>query len=189
MGQHLYMERYTEGDDETGVIVSSAYLCYEDDGSAYVWAENSRSKLEKRAVTLGTYNENTDNYVVTEGLSETDYIAFPDEQYCHVGAPTSHTPVTYEDEEGGADMGGADMGGADMGGADMGGADMGGMDMGKDADMGGMDMDADMGMDTDMGDTDAGMDAGMDGAEVPEAAPIVGAEAPAAETEPEGGVG
>ena len=174
MGQHLYMERYTEGDDETGVIVSSAYLCYEDDGSAYVWAENSRSKLEKRAVTLGTYNENTDNYVVTEGLSETDYIAFPDEQYCHVGAPTSHTPVTYEDEEGGADMGGADMGG---------------MDMGKDADMGGMDMDADMGMDTDMGDTDAGMDAGMDGAEVPEAAPIVGAEAPAAETEPEGGVG
>ena len=164
MGQHLYMERYTEGDDETGVIVSSAY----------VWAENSRSKLEKRAVTLGTYNENTDNYVVTEGLSETDYIAFPDEQYCHVGAPTSHTPVTYEDEEGGADMGGADMGG---------------MDMGKDADMGGMDMDADMGMDTDMGDTDAGMDAGMDGAEVPEAAPIVGAEAPAAETEPEGGVG
>ena len=179
MGQHLYMERYTEGDDETGVIVSSAYLCYEDDGSAYVWAENSRSKLEKRAVTLGTYNENTDNYVVTEGLSETDYIAFPDEQYCHVGAPTSHTPVTYVDEEGGADMGGADIGGADMGG----------MDMGKDADMGGMDMDADMGMDTDMGDTDAGMDAGMDGAEVPEAAPIVGAEAPAAETEPEGGVG
>lgn len=46
MGQHLYMERYTEGDDEAGVIVSSAYLCYEDDGSAYVWAENSRSKLE-----------------------------------------------------------------------------------------------------------------------------------------------
>ena len=153
MGQHLYMERYTEGDDETGVIVSSAYLCYEDD----------RSKLEKRAVTLGTYNENTDNYVVTEGLSETDYIAFPDEQYCHVGAPTSHTPVTYENEEGGADMGGADMGGADMGGADM-------------------------GMDADMGDTDAGMDAGMDGTEVPEEAPVVGAEAPAAETEPEGGV-
>ena len=178
MGQHLYMERYTEGDDETGVIVSSAYLCYEDDGSAYVWAENSRSKLEKRAVTLGTYNENTDNYVVTEGLSETDYIAFPDEQYCHVGAPTSHTPVTYEDEEGGADMGGADMGGADMGGADMGGADMGGADMGG----------ADTGMDADMGDTDAGMDAGMDGAEVPEEAPTVGAEAPAAETEPEGGV-
>ena len=131
MGQHLYMERYTEGDDETGVIVSSAYLCYEDDGSAYVWAENSRSKLEKRAVTLGTYNENTDNYVVTEGLSETDYIAFPDEQYCHVGAPTSHTPVTYEDEEGGADMGGADMGGMDMD------ADMGDTDAGMDAGMDG----------------------------------------------------
>ena len=182
MGQHLYMERYTEGDDETGVIVSSAYLCYEDDGSAYVWAENSHSKLEKRAVTLGSYNENTDNYVVTEGLAETDYIAFPDEQYCHVGAPTSHTPVTYEEEEGGEGMDGGDMGGMDAG---MDGVDMGGMDAGMDGvDMGGMDA----GMDgADMG----GMDTGMDNAEVPvpEEAPVVGEESQAAETEPEGGVG
>ena len=114
MGQHLYMERYTEGEDATGVTVSSAYICYEDDGSAYVWAENSRGKLEKRAVTLGAYNENTDNYQVTDGLSETDYIAFPDEQYCHVGAPASHTPVTYEEEEGGGSAAEPDMG-ADTG--------------------------------------------------------------------------
>ena len=171
MGQHLYMERYVEGEDASGVIVSSAYICYEDDGSAYVWAENSRSKLEKRAITLGDYNENTDNYQVTDGLSETDYIAFPDEQYCHVGAPTSHTPVIYEDEQ---ENGAAEP---DTG-----------MDMGMDNDMGidaGMDAESGMSADDGMG---AEPEMGMDAAE--ETAPESDAmgEADTA-TETEGGVG
>ncbi len=171
MGQHLYMERYVEGEDASGVIVSSAYICYEDDGSAYVWAENSRSKLEKRAITLGDYNENTDNYQVTDGLSETDYIAFPDEQYCHVGAPTSHTPVIYEDEQ---ENGAAEP---DTG-----------MDMGMDNDMGidaGMDAESGMSADDGMG---AEPEMGMDAAEetVPESDAM--GEADTA-TETEGGVG
>ena len=171
MGQHLYMERYVEGEDASGVIVSSAYICYEDDGSAYVWAENSRSKLEKRAITLGDYNENTDNYQVADGLSETDYIAFPDEQYCHVGAPTSHTPVIYEDEQ---ENGAAEP---DTG-----------MDMGTDNEMGvdaGMDAESGMSADDGMG-AEPGM--GMDAAE--ETAPesdAMGEADTAAETE--GGVG
>ena len=171
MGQHLYMERYVEGEDASGVIVSSAYICYEDDGSAYVWAENSRSKLEKRSITLGDYNENTDNYQVADGLSETDYIAFPDEQYCHVGAPTSHTPVIYEDEQ---ENGAAEP---DTG-----------MDMGMDNDMGidaGMDAESGMSADGGMG---AAPEMGTDAAE--ETAPesdAVGEADTAAETE--GGVG
>ncbi len=170
MGQHLYMERYVEGEDASGVIVSSAYICYEDDGSAYVWAENSRSKLEKRSITLGDYNENTDNYQVTDGLSETDYIAFPDEQYCHVGAPTSHTPVIYEDEQ---ENGAAEP---DTG-----------MDMGMDNDMGidaGMDAESGMSADDGMG---AEPEMGTDAAE--ETAPesdAMGEADTAAETE--GGV-
>lgn len=171
MGQHLYMERYVEGEDASGVIVSSAYICYEDDGSAYVWAENSRSKLEKRSITLGDYNENTDNYQVADGLSETDYIAFPDEQYCHVGAPTSHTPVIYEDEQ---ENGAAEP---DTG-----------MDMGMDNDMGidaGMDAESGMSADDGMG---AAPEMGTDAAE--ETAPesdAAGEADTAAETE--GGVG
>ena len=171
MGQHLYMERYVEGEDASGVIVSSAYICYEDDGNAYVWAENSRSKLEKRSITLGDYNENTDNYQVADGLSETDYIAFPDEQYCHVGAPTSHTPVIYEDEQ---ENGAAEP---DTG-----------MDMGMDNDMGidaGMDAESGMSADDGMG---AEPEMGTDAAE--ETAPesdAVGEADTAAETE--GGVG
>ncbi len=113
MGQHLYLERYTEGAGASGVPVSSAYICYEEDGSAYVWAENSHAKLEKRAITLGDYNENSDCYDVVDGLTEDDYIAFPDEKFCRVGASTTHTPVVSEDLEG--EMGDADMSGMDTG--------------------------------------------------------------------------
>ena len=113
MGQHLYLERYTEGAGASGVPVSSAYICYEEDGSAYVWAENSHAKLEKRAITLGDYNENSDCYDVVDGLTEDDYIAFPDEKFCRVGASTTHTPVVSEDLEG--ETGDADMSGMDTG--------------------------------------------------------------------------
>ena len=113
MGQHLYLERYTEGAGASGVPVSSAYICYEEDGSAYVWAENSHAKLEKRTITLGDYNENSDCYDVVDGLTEDDYIAFPDEKFCRVGASTTHTPVVSEDLEG--EMGDADMSGMDTG--------------------------------------------------------------------------
>lgn len=114
MGQHLYMERYVEGEDAPGITLSTAYVCYEDDGSAYVWAENSRGKLEKRAVTVGATNEENYTCQITDGLEESDYIAFPDEQYCHVGAPASHTPVSYEESEDFSD-GGADSGNFEAG--------------------------------------------------------------------------
>lgn len=114
MGQHLYMERYVEGEDAPGITLSTAYICYEDDGSAYVWAENSRGKLEKRAVTVGATNEESYTCQITNGLEESDYIAFPDEQYCHVGAPASHTPVSYEESEDFSD-GGADSGSFEAG--------------------------------------------------------------------------
>lgn len=100
MGQHLYLERDTGTNGSTGVPVSSAYICFNDDGSSYVWAENSHGKLEKRSVTLGQYSEETDFYDVTDGLAETDYIAFPDAEICKNGAPTSHTPVISEGDSG-----------------------------------------------------------------------------------------
>lgn len=114
MGQHLYMERYVEGEDAPGITLSTAYICYEDDGSAYVWAENSRGKLEKRAVTVGATNDESYTCQITDGLEESDYIAFPDEQYCHVGAPASHTPVSYEESEDFSD-GSADSGSFEAG--------------------------------------------------------------------------
>lgn len=116
LGQHVYMEKDTGDQTVTGVQLSSAFIAYNDDGSAYVWAEKG-SKLEKRNVVLGDYNGMTDTFQVTEGLSEEDFIAFPD-QYCVEGAPTSHTPVVREEEDGEAGMEGKadDMPMDDLGG-------------------------------------------------------------------------
>ena len=89
LGQHVYLELYAEEGESAGISISSAFICYEEDGSAYVWAE-SRNKLEKRTVTLGEYNFMNDTQEVLEGLTEEDFVAFPDLELCQVGAPTTH---------------------------------------------------------------------------------------------------
>ena len=95
LGQHLYIKLETEEGQPQGIPVGSAFICYEEDGSAYVWAEN-KGKLEKRSVTLGEYNAMTDAQEILTGLSMEDYIAFPDEQ-CREGAGTTREePVTAE---------------------------------------------------------------------------------------------
>ena len=96
LGQHLYIELDT-GDDAPGVGISGAFLCYNEDGSAYVWAEKG-GKLEKRAVTLGDYDPMTDVQKITEGLSMEDYIAYPDPELCQPGAPTTHDQPVVETE-------------------------------------------------------------------------------------------
>ena len=93
LGQHVYLQVEREGGKETGIPLSMAFLCYEDDGTPYVWAENSRHKLEKRVVTLGAPNETMGTVSIIEGLAETDYIAFPDGELCREGAPTTHEMV------------------------------------------------------------------------------------------------
>lgn len=97
LGQHVYLEVEKEEGEVTGIPVSLAFICYDDDGSAYVWAESNRGKLEKRIVTLGAMNDMMGTVSVIEGLSETDYIAFPDYELCQEGAPTTHEIVAVED--------------------------------------------------------------------------------------------
>ena len=91
------MELEAEEDETPGLSISSAFFCYEEDGSVYVWAEK-RSKLEKRPVTLGEYNPMQDTYQVTAGLTEEDYIAFPDPQLCQEGVPTTRDQEVTETE-------------------------------------------------------------------------------------------
>ena len=139
LGQHVYLEMLTEGDGtSSGLPLSSAFICFEDDGSAYVWAEK-KGKLEKRSITLGEHDEATDTYDVLDGLTLDDYIAFPDEQLCHNGAPTTHEMTVSENAdmpmdnmgEGGMDMPMEDMPMEDMPMEDMPMEDMPaeGMDM------------------------------------------------------------
>ena len=96
LGQHVYLEVEMEGEEEMGLAISFAFICYDDNGQAYVWAENSRGKLEKRIVTLGSMNDMMGTANVIDGLSETDYIAFPDYELCQEGTPTTHELVMVE---------------------------------------------------------------------------------------------
>ena len=105
LGQHLYIELDSDGEDSPGVGISGAFLCYNEDGSAYVWAEKG-GKLEKRSVTLGEYDPMTDVQKITEGLTLEDYIAYPDPELCRPGVSTTHDQIVEETEaaavEGGA---------------------------------------------------------------------------------------
>ena len=97
LGQHVYLELEVEEGEPAGPAISSAFFCYNEDGTMYVWAEN-KGKLEKRSVTLGEYNPMTDTYEILEGLTEEDFIAFPDPEICVEGAPTTHEQVVSEAE-------------------------------------------------------------------------------------------
>ena len=97
LGQHVYLEVEKEEGEETGIPISLAFVCYNDDGTAYVWAENTRGKLEKRIITLGAPNDMMGTVSVIEGLTEIDYIAFPDGELCQEGAPTTHEVAAVDD--------------------------------------------------------------------------------------------
>lgn len=97
MGQHLYLS-VESGESGAGICIDASFIC-DAEGSAYVWAEK-RGKLEKRSVTLGQYDDSTNTYPVLEGLTLSDYIAFPDSNLCHSGASTTRVaPVSEESRE------------------------------------------------------------------------------------------
>ena len=56
------------------------YFFYEDDDPTqpYVWKEKN-GKIVKQKVTLGEMDPETGEYQVTEGLTQEDAIAWPDE--------------------------------------------------------------------------------------------------------------
>ena len=93
LGQHVYLEVDTGDAVPAGPSLGSYFICYDEDGSTYVWAEN-RGKLEKRSIELGEYNGMQDTYTIVSGLTEDDYIAFPDLELCKEGAPTTHSEVS-----------------------------------------------------------------------------------------------
>ena len=102
LGQHVSMELDSGEEETAGLAISMAFLVYEEDGSICVWAEK-RGKLEKRPVTLGSTNDMMGTVEILEGLTEEDYIAFPDAELCKEGAPTTHeyTAPEAESMEGG----------------------------------------------------------------------------------------
>ena len=140
LGQHVYIEPDygQDAEQDADTLKLPAYYINDADSSPWVWAQNSKGKLEKRSLTLGDYDAEMDTYVVTDGLTAEDYIAFPDETL-----KAGMTCVTYDDATFDPSMGGGDM----MDGADgMDGAPIDGMD-GMDGMDGGADVMPEGGMD------------------------------------------
>ena len=102
MGQHVTLSPdYGSGEMAAGLWLSSGWFTIAEDGSATVWKQTGANRLTKQVVTLGEYNENYDCYMVMEGLTEEDCIAWPDEE-CREGCKTT---TVFSFDEGGDMMG------------------------------------------------------------------------------------
>ncbi|MBE5932796.1 MAG: efflux RND transporter periplasmic adaptor subunit [Lachnospiraceae bacterium] len=79
LGQHLYIELdYGQGMTKDGIWLYEEYVIL-DGANAYVWTEDKDQRLEKKQVTLGEYDEEMMMYEIKAGLTNSDYIAFPDD--------------------------------------------------------------------------------------------------------------
>lgn len=75
IGQHLYVEP-DFGKKSEGIWLNNGYVFYEEE-QAYVWKANKYDKIEKKKVTVGEYDEETDEIQILDGLSASDEIAYP----------------------------------------------------------------------------------------------------------------
>ena len=126
LGQHVYVEAdYGQGDVKEGLWLDEYYIMQEDDG-AYVWAENAKGYIEKRKIELGEYDENMMQYQILSGLTEDDYIAYPEDRVKE-GMKVTHNyeDVVIDDTE---DGGSIDDGSYDDGSNDDGSSDDGYID-------------------------------------------------------------
>ncbi len=76
MGQHVYIMAGRFPQQGEGVSLNASFVEQEGD-AAYVWAASSKDTLERRAVTLGEYDPESDSYQIVEGLTVEDYVAQP----------------------------------------------------------------------------------------------------------------
>jgi len=94
LGQHVYIEPAYGEEAKSGLWLGSYWFGELGDG-AWIWAESDRGKLEKRSVTLGEYDAETDEYQILDGLDVSDFVAFPEESLA-VGAAVSRLETEEE---------------------------------------------------------------------------------------------
>ncbi len=103
LGQHVYLEPDMGlGEEKEGMWLMSSYIL-DADSDPYVWAAGSDDKLEKRSVALGAYDEESDTYEITDGLSPADYIVWPSED-CKKGVDVMKNDGSMLPPVGGGEM-------------------------------------------------------------------------------------
>lgn len=129
LGQHVYVELdYGQGAAKEGIWLGDYYLI-QDGNNYYVWAEDSDGRIEKRKVEVGERDEDTWQVQILSGLSESDYIAWPEERIREgMKATHNYEDVMQYENQGDEDFGediyfdeGQDM--MDMEGIDASGSD------------------------------------------------------------------
>ena len=96
IGQHVYLKPGAPAEDDS-IRLPSGYLMMDGD-KATVWAADSKDKLELRTVTLGEHDEENDEYIIADGLTLEDYIAYPEEDL-KAGMPV----IRYDEDSFGGD--------------------------------------------------------------------------------------
>lgn len=98
VGQHIIVELDLSLDTEKreGLWLDEYYIC-DIDTSPYVWCKGKNETLEKRSIEVGEYDEENAKYEIKSGLSESDYIAFP-EEFLTEGMSVSENVVTDDVE-------------------------------------------------------------------------------------------
>ena len=81
LGQHVIIKNASSFKE--GLWLAEWYIV-DTDTNPYVWINNN-GKLKKQNITLGKYDENTNEYEIVSGLKNSDYIAYPDDS-CVEGA-------------------------------------------------------------------------------------------------------
>ena len=144
IGQHVLIDLNTDTETNRGLMLPASFLFAEDD-YFFVWAVDSNGRIEKRNITVVAYDEETECFLVSGGLTLRDRIAFPDPTV-HAGMLATETAFADSPANGpfdGGQSGGSDMpadGGSYVPEDDFGDADMpadGGSDDGFDIDLGG----------------------------------------------------
>lgn len=99
LGQHVFIEPGNGEPVQTeGISLFADYVLGSEEEGYYVWAANADNEIEKRAVTVGAFDEMLYCYVITEGLTAEDRIAFPDDSI-QAGAPVTDTMPEPSDPE------------------------------------------------------------------------------------------
>ena len=102
MGQHVYIEPGETGDEKQNGVWLPSYFINDVENSAWVWAANSRDKLEKRKVKLGEYDPMTDTYFIESGITASDYLAFPEDTLTEGMAVEKYDESMFATDDSGA---------------------------------------------------------------------------------------
>ena len=108
LGQHVYVEPYNGDEGDPDIWYLPSWYIQDIETSPYVWAEDSNGKLEMRTVILGDYNQIMDSYVIADGLTPEDNIAFPTDNI-HEGMLCVDYREYIPDEEQETEMSGGDQ--------------------------------------------------------------------------------